>query len=39
MSRRHSAKKREITPDVKYKSVVLAKFINNIMKEGKKALA
>jgi small subunit ribosomal protein S7 len=39
MSRRHSAKKREITPDVKYKSVILAKFINNIMKEGKKALA
>jgi small subunit ribosomal protein S7 len=39
MSRRHSAKKREITPDVKYNSVVLAKFINSIMKEGKKALA
>jgi small subunit ribosomal protein S7 len=39
MSRRHSAKKREITPDVIYNSVVLAKFINNVMKEGKKALA
>jgi small subunit ribosomal protein S7 len=39
MSRRHSAKKREIIPDVKYNNVVLAKFINNIMKEGKKALA
>ena len=39
MSRRHAAEKREILPDVKYKSVILAKFINNLMREGKKALA
>lgn len=39
MSRRHAAVKREIAPDAKYRSVLLAKFINNIMKEGKKALA
>lgn len=39
MSRRHAADKRAILPDMKYNSVLLAKFINNIMKEGKKALA
>ncbi|MCP5369183.1 MAG: 30S ribosomal protein S7 [Rickettsiaceae bacterium] len=39
MSRRHAAVKREIAPDAKYNSVLLSKFINNIMKEGKKALA
>lgn len=39
MSRRHAAEKRLITPDVKYNSVLLARFINSIMKEGKKALA
>ena len=39
MSRRHSAQKRECLPDVKYGSVFLAKFINNVMKCGKKACA
>lgn len=39
MSRRHAAEKREILPDVKYKSVVLARFINNVMEQGKKELA
>lgn len=39
MSRRHVAEKRLILPDMKYNSVLLAKFINNIMQEGKKALA
>lgn len=39
MSRRHAAEKREITPDVKYKSIMVARFINSLMKEGKKALA
>lgn len=39
MSRRHAAEKREIIPDVKYKSVMIARFINSLMKEGKKALA
>jgi len=39
MSRRHAAIKRVILPDAKYNSTLLAKFINNIMKEGKKALA
>jgi small subunit ribosomal protein S7 len=31
--------KREIAPDPKYGSVVLAKFINHIMERGKKTLA
>lgn len=39
MSRRHAAVKRVILPDTKYNSTLLGKFINNIMKEGKKALA
>ncbi len=39
MSRRHASKKREITPDVKYDSKLLAKFINKLMEQGKKELA
>lgn len=39
MSRRHAAEKRVVLPDLKYNSLLLAKFINKIMKEGKKALA
>ena len=30
---------REIAPDPKYNSVIAAKFINNIMRKGKKSLA
>ncbi len=36
MSRRHSAEKREITPDAKYGDEVVAKFMNAVMYEGKK---
>ena len=39
MSRRHSAEKREIIPDAKYGDVVLTKFMNSIMYEGKKSTA
>ncbi len=39
MSRRHAAEKRIIAPDMKYNSILLAKFINNIMEMGKKELA
>jgi len=39
MSRRRSAVKRDILPDAKYGDTVLAKFINNIMYEGKKSVA
>ncbi|GAB6051409.1 30S ribosomal protein S7 [Magnetospira thiophila] len=37
MSRRHRAVKREILPDAKYGDVVLTKFINSIMLDGKKS--
>ena len=39
MSRKRKAIQREILPDPKYKSVLLSKFINCIMKEGKKSIA
>jgi small subunit ribosomal protein S7 len=39
MSRRRAAEKREINPDAKYNSIVVAKFINNIMYQGKKSVA
>jgi small subunit ribosomal protein S7 len=39
MSRRHSAKKREILPDPKFNNLVLAKFMNAIMESGKKSVA
>ena len=39
MSRRHSAVKRVVLPDAKFGDKVVAKFINNIMEDGKKAVA
>lgn len=39
MSRRNEAPKREILPDPKYHNVRLAKFINILMLDGKKAVA
>ena len=39
MSRRNVAIKREILPDPKFSSRLLAKFINLIMKDGKKSTA
>ena len=39
MSRRHSAVKRIVLPDAKYNDKVVAKFINNVMEEVKKAVA
>jgi small subunit ribosomal protein S7 len=39
MSRRNEAPKREILPDPKYGSTRLAKFINILMLDGKKAVA
>ncbi len=39
MSRRHSAEKREIIPDAKYGDLVLTKFMNSIMYDGKKSVA
>ena len=39
MSRRHSAEKREIIPDAKFGDVVVTKFMNSVMYEGKKSAA
>lgn len=39
MSRRHRAEKRIVLPDAKYGDTVVAKFINNVMEHGKKAVA
>lgn len=39
MSRRRVAEKREILPDPKYGDQVLAKFINLVMRSGKKSTA
>ena len=39
MSRRRSAEKRQILPDARYGDLVLSKFINNMMIQGKKSVA
>ena len=39
MPRRNRPERREIPPDVKYNSVMVAKFINKAMQRGKKSLA
>ncbi|KEG16740.1 30S ribosomal protein S7 [Bartonella bacilliformis] len=39
MSRRHRAEKREINPDPKFGDVVITKFMNAIMFDGKKSVA
>ncbi len=39
MPRRREVPKRVILPDPKFKSELLAKFINTIMKDGKKSIA
>jgi small subunit ribosomal protein S7 len=39
MSRRHRAEKREVLPDPKFGNVVVTKFMNSIMYQGKKSVA
>jgi len=39
MSRRHRAQKRVINPDPKFNDLVVSKFMNSIMYEGKKSVA
>ncbi|EJF95899.1 30S ribosomal protein S7 [Bartonella taylorii] len=39
MSRRHRAEKREINPDPKFGDLVVTKFMNAIMFDGKKSVA
>jgi len=39
MSRRHKAERREVNPDPKFGDLIVSKFMNSIMKEGKKSVA
>ncbi len=39
MSRRHRAEKREVFPDPKYGDIVISKFMNSVMYDGKKSVA
>ena len=39
MPRRYRPPKRKIEPDARYNSVTVAKFINRVMKQGKKSVA
>ncbi len=39
MSRRHRAEKREINPDPKFGDLIVTKFMNAIMLDGKKSVA
>jgi len=39
MSRRHRAEKREINPDPKFGDLVISKFMNAVMLDGKKSVA
>jgi small subunit ribosomal protein S7 len=39
MSRRHRAERREVNPDPKYNDLIVSKFMNSIMKQGKKSVA
>ena len=39
MSRRRRAEKREILPDPKFKDLIVSKFMNNLMLDGKKSVS
>lgn len=39
MSRRHRAEKREVLPDPKFGDIVLSRFMNVLMYDGKKSIA
>jgi small subunit ribosomal protein S7 len=39
MSRRHRAEKRDVIPDPKFGDVVVTKFMNSLMRDGKKSAA
>ena len=39
MSRRHKAEKRDIIPDAKFGDLVITKFMNSVMLDGKKSAA
>jgi len=37
MSRRRAANKREVLPDAKYQDIIITKFMNRVMEDGKKS--
>ena len=39
MPRRRSPEKRKVIPDPKFQDIIVAKFMNHIMKDGKKSVA
>jgi small subunit ribosomal protein S7 len=39
MSRRHRAEKRDVLPDPKFGDLIVTKFMNSLMKDGKKSAA
>ncbi len=39
MARRREAEKRKILPDPKFNDILVARFINNLLKQGKKSMA
>ncbi|MCF8721745.1 30S ribosomal protein S7 [Nitrospina gracilis] len=39
MARRREAEKREILPDPKYNDILVARFVNSLLKRGKKSVA
>ena len=39
MSRRHRAEKREVNPDPKFSDLIITKFMNAVMEQGKKSVA
>lgn len=39
MSRRRQPEKRQVLPDAKYGSLVISKFINSVMEDGKRSVA
>jgi small subunit ribosomal protein S7 len=39
MSRRHKAERREVNPDPKFSDLIVSKFMNSIMRQGKKSVA
>ncbi len=39
MARRREAEKREILPDPKFNDILVARFVNNLLRKGKKSLA
>ena len=39
MARRREAEKRQILPDPKFNDLLVARFVNNLLKQGKKSIA